>query len=61
MKSPTQAASKAWVFGILSRVRLNLVCPPVKPCAGIPSFLDSLKIACRVMLTAAASRKGVFA
>lgn len=52
---PTQAASRAWVLGMPSRDRLNLVRPPVESVTGSLVCLSALASAQRVALTAAAS------
>ena len=58
---PTQAASRAWVLGISSRLRLNLVRPPEPVSTGKPVALSALNSAQRVALTAAASCSGALA
>ena len=59
--SPTQAASRACPLGIPSRVRLNLVWPPVPVDTGKPVAFKVLKSTHRVALTAAASLSGALA
>jgi len=56
--SPTQAASRAWVFGMLSLFRLNLVRPPDEHRTSKPVANATWSMPLRVTFTAAALLKG---